>query len=419
MASVLPRLFCHRPPLGAALVLSGYAVFMYCVAVSLCLWPRLTFAATGYSRIMTLTQYNSMMLARHASQVSAAAQAIALSGPGTSIAVRTITAATGWPGLAIGAGLVLAQLYWNAQQVQDIKNASAPPGTRDIQNYPEPSGAQLHQCPGGPACQSSWEEYLIVDTPGPDGNWVGCRLESVGSPPEGWNGWFSGPGQHTCLAFRYPWNPNPSQQSEPQAATSQDIQNYWNQHPADPNSPAANTSPVGSGQQATDATTVINDPVTPTDAPTTVVPSNQVPDDSVMIDPDATPPAGTQTNSTSTQQTTTTTTTTTNPDGSTTSQDDSTTTVQCSTGDHDLRSFGSILDEHLTTWRGSGIAGQLALLQSLTWPSDLPTISLSSSLFGTFSVNFNDWSGMFLALRAIVIAGAGFAAYRIIFMGNS
>ncbi|GKS63298.1 hypothetical protein YTPLAS72_06020 [Nitrospira sp.] len=418
MASVLPRLFFDRPPLRAILALSGYAALLYTVAVSLCLWPHLAVAATGYSRIMTLTQYNSMMLARQASQVSAAAQAIALAGPGTSIAVRTITAATGWPGLAIAAGLVLAQLHLNAQQVQDIKTASAPPGTRDIQNYPEPTGSQIHQCPSGPACQSSWEEYLIVDTPGPNGGAVGCYLPSVGSPPAGWNGWFSGPGQHTCLAFRYPWNPNPSQQPEPQAATAPDIQNYWNQHPTDPNSPAANTTPVGSGQQANDATTIINDPVTPTDAPTTVVPSNQVPNDSVLIDPDATPPAGTPTTSTGTQQTTTTSTTTTNPDGSTTTQDDSTTTVQCSTGDHDLRSFGSILDEHLTTWRGSGIAGQLAVLQSLTWPSDLPTISLSSSLFGNFSVNFNDWSTMFLALRAIVIAGASFAAYRIIFVGN-
>lgn len=419
MALVFSRLFSDRPPLRAILALSGYAALLYTVAVSLCLWPQLTFAATGYSRIMTVSQFQTMMLARHASQVSAAAHAIALSGPGTSVAVRTVTAATGWPGLAIGAGLVLAQLYLSAQQVQDIKNAAAPPGTRDIHNYLEPAGAQLHQCPPGPACQPGWEEYLIVDTPGPDGNWVGCRLESVGAPPPGWNGWFSGPGPHTCLAFRFTGNPNPSQDPEPQVATSPDIQNYWNQHPTDPNSPAANTTPVGSGQQATDATTIINDPVTPNDAPTTVVPSNHVPDGSVLIDPDATPPAGIQTNSTTTQQTTTTTTTTTNPDGSTTTQDDTTTTVQCSTGDHDLRSFGSILEEHLTTWRGSGIAGQLAVLQSLTWPSDLPTISLSSSLFGNFSVNFNDWSGMFLALRAIVIAGAGFAAYRIIFVGNS
>jgi hypothetical protein len=257
-----------------------------------------------------------------------------------------------------------------------------------------------------------------VDTPHTGGSGVGCNLAAVGAPPSGWNGWFSGPGQHTCLVFRYPWNPNPSQQTQPQAATAPDIQDYWNDNPTGPNSPAANTTPVGSGQSAIDATTVINDPVTPTDAPTTVVPSNQVPNGSVMIDPDATPPPGTQTTSTSTQQTTTTTTTTTNPDGSTTTQDDSSTTVQCATGDHELRSFGAILEEHVTTWRGSGIAGQLALLQSLTWPSDLPTITWTSTQFGTFAVNFNDWAAMFLALRAIVIAGAGFAAYRIIFVGN-
>lgn len=414
MASVLPRLFCDRAPLRAALALSSYAVFLYGVTVMLCLWPRLTLAATGYSRILTATQFHTMMLARHAAQTGAAAQAIVLANPGTSIAVRTVTAATGWPGLAIAAGLVLAQLHLNAQQVQEIKAASATPGTSEIPGYPAPSGAQIHQCPGGPECGSGWVEYISFDTAE---SGIGCPTTVTAPPPAGWNGWYSGQTQD-CVAFRYPWNPNPSQQTEPQAATAQDIQDYWNENPTGPNSPAANTTPVGSGQSATDATTVIHDPVTPTDAPTTVVPSNQIPDGSVMIDPDATPPPGTQTTSTSTQQTTTTTTTTTNPDGSTTTHDDSTTTVQCSAGDHELRSFGGILEEHLTTWRGSGLAGQLALLQSLTWPSDLPTITWTSTQFGTFAVNFNEWSAMFLALRAIVIAGAGFAAYRIIFVGN-
>ncbi|MDK2742864.1 MAG: hypothetical protein NDI90_08100 [Nitrospira sp. BO4] len=416
MAHVLSRLFLDRGALRATLALSSYATVLYCVAVALCLWPQLTFAATGYSRIMTATQFHTMMLARQAAQAGAAAQAIALANPGTSIAVRTITAATGWPGLAIAAGLVLAQMHLDAQQVQDIKAASATPGAPDIEGYPEPGGAEIRQCPGAPECMTNWVEYLTVPTPTPGG--IGCKLAMVGDPPAGWNGWYSAQAPQTCLAFRYPWNPNPSQQSEPQPATAQDIQDYWNENPTGPNSPASNTSPVGSGQSATDASTVINDPVTPSDAPTTVVPSNQVPDDSVMIDPNATPPAGTQTTSTTTQQTTTTTTTTTNPDGSTTTQDDSSTTVQCSTGDHELRSFGAILEEHMTAWRGSGIAGQLALLQSLTWPSDLPTITWTSMQFGTFAVNFNDWSTMFLALRAIVIAGAGFAAYRIIFVGN-
>ncbi|UVT18548.1 MAG: hypothetical protein H8K03_11995 [Nitrospira sp.] len=416
MAYVLPRLFLDRCALRATLALSSYAIVLYCVAVALCLWPHLAFAATGYSRIMTATQFHTMMLARQAAQAGAAAQAIALANPGTSIAVRTITAATGWPGLAIAAGLVLAQMHLNAQQVQDIKAASATPGAPDIEGYPEPGGAEIRQCPGAPECMTNWVEYLTVPTPTPGG--IGCKLAMVGDPPAGWNGWYSAQAPQTCLAFRYPWNPNPSQQNEPQPATAQDIQDYWNENPTGPNSPTANTTPVGSGQSATDATTVINDPVTPSDAPTTVVPSNQVPDDSVMIDPNATPPAGTQTTSTTTQQTTTTSTTTTNPDGSTTTQDDSSTTVQCSTGDHELRSFGAIFQEHLTIWRGSGIAGQLALLQSLTWPADLPTITWTSTQFGTFAVNFNDWSAMFLALRAIVIAGAGFAAYRIIFVGN-
>jgi hypothetical protein len=73
----------------------------------------------------------------------------------------------------------------------------------------------------------------------------------------------------------------------------------------------------------------------------------------------------------------------------------------------------------MNTWAGSGIAGQLNLIKNLTWPSTLPVLSLSSAIFGNFTVDFNTWATQFAVLRSLIIAAAGFVAYRIIFVGGA
>jgi hypothetical protein len=135
------------------------------------------------------------------------------------------------------------------------------------------------------------------------------------------------------------------------------------------------------------------------------------------VDPNATKPAGTVTNNSTTQTTTTTTTTTGNPDGSTTKQETDSAPVSCTSGNHEVRTFGGILQAHLDLWKGSGLLSALNLLKTLTWPTTIPTYSLSSSVFGNFTLDFSAWSGMLTALRSIIIAIAGFVAYRMIFVG--
>jgi len=409
MAHVLSRLFSHRPPLRAALSLSTYSLFLYVLAVMLC-WAPATALAGSYARIATPAAQAVTLAAQRGAISTALGSAIAQAS-GTSVAVRLVTAGTGgWPVLGVLAGLTLLSVALNNGQVAEIKNATAGPSGVSVDGVVVPQGT-LHQCPGHPDCDASAAQGISIPT-------TYCL---TGPPyptvPAGWQGWFLKPSG--CWAYPEP-GASPGVLVPGLPATPQQVTDYLNNLPSsDPHSIDSNVTPVGSGNTAPGADAVTTIPIDSTDLSTQVVPSSQVTPDDVVVNPDATPPAGTQTTSSTSQQTTTTTTTTTNPDGSTTTQDDTTTTVQCSTGEHDLRSFGSILDQHLTTWRGSGIAGQLALLQSLTWPSDLPAITLNSSLFGNFSVNFNDWSGMFLALRAIVIAGASFAAYRIVFVGNS
>jgi hypothetical protein len=77
-----------------------------------------------------------------------------------------------------------------------------------------------------------------------------------------------------------------------------------------------------------------------------------------------------------------------------------------------------VLQDHYNVWSASGLLGTLELLKNLSWPTTFPTYTLQSSVMGTFTFDFNAWSGVINALRALVIAGAGFVAYRIIFVGG-
>ncbi|HJT22064.1 MAG TPA: hypothetical protein VJ746_16440, partial [Nitrospira sp.] len=175
---------------------------------------------------------------------------------------------------------------------------------------------------------------------------------------------------------------------------------------------------VGSGASPTPADQTVSTPVTPTELPTAVKPASQVQPSDAVVDPNAPKPSGTDTVPGS-QTTTTTTTTTTNPDGSKTDTTQDMANVSCTSGDHDNRSFGAVLQSHMDTWKGSGLLSALSLLQTLTWPDQLPTITVSSATWGTHQVDFNQWAVVFTALRTLIIAGAGFAAYRIIFVGGS
>jgi hypothetical protein len=146
--------------------------------------------------------------------------------------------------------------------------------------------------------------------------------------------------------------------------------------------------------------------------PTTVGPAASVPQGAAVVNPNA--PAPQQQQQTAQQDATTT--TTTNPDGSQTQT--ATATVSCSTGSHDTRTFGKVLLDHQSVWESSGLMGTLNLLKNISWPTTFPTYTLTSRIFGTMTFDFNAWSGMINVLRALVIAGASFAAYRIVFIGG-
>jgi len=207
---------------------------------------------------------------------------------------------------------------------------------------------------------------------------------------------------------------------QPSTLTLGEYQTYVGGLPAsNPLSVESKTAPVGQGVTAPAADQVTALPVTPAQVVPTVKPASQVGPTDAVIDPNAPPPSGPQPGIQSTQTTSTTTTTTTNPDGSTTKQEADTAAVSCSAGNHDQRTFGSVLQDHMNLWQNSGLLSALNLLKTLAWPSTIPTYSLSSTIFGSFTLDFSSGAGMLTALRSLIIAISSFVAYRIVFVGST
>lgn len=408
-----------RSQVWATVALTLYSLFLYVLGVTVATAPAWAItSATGWVRVIPQATASTYLQASRAGMLTSVGQAIAASS-GQSVAVRIVTSAGGWPALGVLAGMTLFQLYYNAQQTTAIQAAAAPPGGVSINGTTLPAGTTVTACPGGPSCQWFYAEYINVPTPHtPPNPTGGCLLSSVGSVPSGWAGWYSDPlAPQTCLAYRPQSNPNnvaTQQPGDPPAGPQ--VAAYLDSLPTnDPNSITSNTTSVGAGTQPTPAQNMTNQPVDASALPTQVVPAGSVDPGATVVDPNAVPPANTQTQTS--QQTQTTTTDPQTGVVTTNTTDDS--TVSCTSGSHDERTFGSILQQHMETWKGSGIVGQLSLLQSLAWPDTLPTIAFNSPRWGNHTVNFNDWATIFLALRALTIAGAGFAAYRIIFIGGS
>lgn len=409
MGAVL-RLYVSAWPVGrAALSLSTYLGFLTALTVMFCVTPaQALLSSSGYARIASHSSMNALSVAQRSLTSSALGSAMAsASGPG-SVAVRLVTSGVGWPALGVLAGLTLLQIALSQQQVESIKAAAAPPG--GFGPLPGATGPQ----PGVTAVILSGGQYIIVYGPAVPN---GCMPVYLTKPPT----WISAQYEGNCALLTPGLVPDSQLPPAlpPVPATAQQITEYVGGVPAnDPNSIESNSTAVGAGVSPTPASSVATVPVNATDVGTAVVPASAVSPSDTVVNPSAPAPAGPQT-TTESQRETTTTTTTTNPDGSVTTVEDSEAVSTCTGGEHDARSLGSILQSHLEKWKGSGLAGALGTLGLLTWPTASPTYQLNSALWGSFTFDFTAWNGVLLALRTLVMAGAVFAAYRIVFVGGS
>lgn len=415
------------------LSLMSYLGFVWALFVCFCIAPAESFAleTTQYARVVAQAERIAYLAAQRSSLASHVATA-ALAPSATSLAVRMVAGPVGWAALGVGAGLVLAQMYYSQADLLAVKTAASTPGGWQIASTN--AGVQTFpglgtNTPANPVYPSASIQFSATNVPlcavdtEYQHDWVVGPFQSlstavfftgnffVNGPPVG------GYTLYVCHRMGIPGSPTPLQDGLI-APTQQQVANHVTSLPAsDPKSVEAHTNPVGTTGTTQPADTTVSQPVSPTEMPTTVKPK-PVPAGDITVVDHVPPPASTPQQQTQQQTTTTTTTTTQNPDGSTTQQEETEATTSCTVGMHETRTFGTVLQAHQTLWASSGLLSTLNLLKSLTWPSTLPVIALPSAFFGSQQVDFNQWAWFFTVLRTLVIAIASFAAYRIIFVGG-
>lgn len=413
----------------AKLSLCLYLLLVDIVACALVVVPVYAFQAssstTGWVRSVNASGASAMFAANRGANISTIASAAASAG-GTSLAIRMVTG-LGWVGLGVSVGLLLYDLYYSSAELAVLKAAATVPAHEVVPGVTLPANAQVIQPCAAPFPCSGYDAILNIPGTAPPGT-SGC-VTPVPVMPAGWWVWGSNPqGDGGCMIGHLTGQANAPVTVPATTGTPTEVAAVLQNMPAsDPLSIESNTVPAGVGVASTPSDQVVSQPVPASQVTTQVVPASQVGPTDVVVNKDATAPAGpvpTQTSTqTSTSMNTTTTTIVTNPDGSTTTTSTTTETEEapvsaCSTGNHEPRTFGGILQDHMDVWKGSGLLSALTLLGTLTWPSTPPVYTLTSTTWGTHTIDFSGWSGILLALRSIIIAIAGFVAYKIIFVGG-
>jgi hypothetical protein len=413
----------------AKLSLCLYMLLVEVVGFYLVVFPAYAFqvssSTTGYVRTLTPSGASTMFAANRASTIASIASA-ASAGGAASLALRLVTGA-GWIGLGVTAGLLLYEAYYTPAELAAVKAAATVPAHQVVPGVTLPANAQVIMPCAAPFPCGGYDAILNIPGTAPPGT-SGCVI-SVPVMPAGWWVWGNNPqGDGGCMIGHLTGQANAPVTVPATTGTAPEISMMLQSLPAsNPLSIESNTMPAGVGVSSTPADQVVSQPVPASQVSTQVVPASQVGPTDVVVNKDATAPAGpvpTQTaTQTSTSTNTTTTTIVTNPDGSTTTTSTKTETEEapvssCNTGNHEPRTFGGILQDHMDVWKGSGLLSALTLLGTLTWPSTPPVYTLTSTTWGTHTIDFSGWSGILLALRSIIIAIAGFVAYKIIFVGG-
>jgi hypothetical protein len=444
-----------RRPVRALIAIAAYAGLVAFVSMMLITSPALALVSSPnkYDRVIHAAE---RIAHQHANKIANAATiaAAAKAASPVATAMRVVTGPVGWVVIGAQAGLYLYETFYSATDLTDLNNAAgqanAPlPYIQDLPSGSSPVASSTCVTTPTPSCQVSYNGNTY---PADAGTYDG--LVVITTPT---NGVFTG--SHPLLPYvvhpaKSPSNPpyvklyditnvtvnilDPTTFSQigtipngglkvyghirpqgppppPPVPTEQQIKDFLQTLPdTDPRSMDSHSKPLGSGVEPTPAAQVTTTTATPTELPTTVVPQTQVFPTDTVVSKDVPPPAGTTQTQTTTQATTTT--TTTNPDGSQTEQQAATT--QCASASHDQRTFGTVLQEHQSKWNNAPLLSALNQLKTLAWPSTLPTVSFNSLLFGSFAVDFNAWSWVFLTLKTLILAGASLAAYRIVFVGG-
>ena len=108
------------------LSLMSYLGFVWALFVCFCIAPAESFAleTTQYARVVAQAERIAYLAAQRSSLASHVATA-ALAPSATSLAVRMVAGPVGWAALGVGAGLVLAQMYYSQADLLAVKTAAS------------------------------------------------------------------------------------------------------------------------------------------------------------------------------------------------------------------------------------------------------------------------------------------------------
>ncbi len=127
------------------LSLTSYLSLIWGLLVSFCLAPGESLAqtATQYSRVVAQAERIAYLAAQRSALAGQVASA-AVAPSAASVAVRMVAGPVGWAALGVGAGLVLAQMYYSQSDLSAIKSAASTPGGWQVTS----SNAGIQTFPG-------------------------------------------------------------------------------------------------------------------------------------------------------------------------------------------------------------------------------------------------------------------------------
>ncbi len=148
--------------------LTGYLGLIWTVLVSLCIAPGESVAqTTHYARVVAQAERIAYLAAQRSAMASQVASA-AVAPSAASLAVRMVAGPVGWAALGVGAGLVLAQMYYSPSDLSAIKSAASTPGGWQVSS--SNAGTQTFpglgtNTPGNPSYPNASIQFSTTNVP--------------------------------------------------------------------------------------------------------------------------------------------------------------------------------------------------------------------------------------------------------------
>src|SRR4030067_3216356 len=195
----------------------------------------------------------------------------------------------------------------------------------------------------------------------------------------------------------------------PGGVSEASIDDWFDANPSSPLHPDNKAEPVGVGGSVTPADSVTTVSITSSEITSEVVPVGDVGAGDTVVANNVPVPEGTESEAGG-DLTTTRTTTVIDADTDEITEEVS---AVCVAGGSDTRAVGGVLQSHMDTLQGTGLIGAISGFYNVSFPDDLPVISVEDT-FGQHEIDMNDYSGVFIILKAVTIGATALMCYRLV-----